>query len=87
MKIFILDGGFVYLGKGQKNDCPLLGNSILIKDAQNIRTWGTTKNIGQLATEGKQTETILDYTGTITVPVNQVRHIIEMTEEAKKTFL
>jgi len=86
MKIFILDAEFVYLGKGKKIDCPLLGNSILIEQAQNIRRWGTSKNIGQLATEGKQTKTILDYTGTITVPVGRVLQILEMTEQAKKTF-
>ena len=86
MNIFILDGEFVYLGKGKKIDCPLLGNSILIEEAQNIRRWGTTKNIGQLATEGKQNETILDYTGTITVPVGRILQVLEMTEQAKKTF-
>jgi len=86
MNIFILDGEFVYLGKGKKIDSPLLGNSILIEEAQNIRRWGTTKNIGQLATEGKQDETILDYTGTITVPVGRVLQVLEMTEQAKKTF-
>jgi len=94
MKIFILDAEFVYLGKGKKIDSPgkkidspLLGNSILIEEAYNIRRWGTTKNIGQLATEGKQPNTILDYTGTITVPVARVLQVLEMTEQAKKTFL
>ncbi len=86
MNIFILDGEFVYLGKGKKIDCPLLGNSILIEEAYNIRRWGTTKNIGQLATEGKKNETILDYTGTITVPVGRILQVLEMTEQAKKTF-
>jgi len=87
MNIFILDGEFVYLGKGKKIDCPLLGNSIKIEQAYNIRRWGTTKNIGQLATEGKQNETILDYTGTITVPVGRILQVLEMTENAIKTFL
>ena len=87
MNIFILDGEFVYLGKGKKIDCPLLGNSILIEEAYNIRRWGTTKNIGQLATEGKQDETLLDYTGTITVPVGRILQVLEMTENAIKTFL
>lgn len=86
MNIFILDGEFVYLGKGKKIDCPLLGNSIKIEQAYNIRRWGTTKNIGQLATEGKQNETILDYTGTITVPVGRILQVLEMTEQAIKTF-
>ena len=87
MNIFILDGEFVYLGKGKKIDCPLLGNSIKIEQAYNIRRWGTTKNIGQLATEGKQDETILDYTGTITVPIGRVLQVLEMKENAIKTFL
>ena len=82
----MLKDGFVYLGEGAPVNNALLGKSILIKCAQNIRRWGTNKNIGQLAIEGMQPETVLDYTGTITVPLGQIHHVIDISEKALKTF-
>ncbi len=86
MKIFIIDNAFVYIGYGERYTDELLGDCILVRSAHNIRRWGTTKNIGQLAYEGNQSETVLDFTGTITVPLSRIVHIIEVTEQAAKTY-
>ena len=87
MKIFIIQSGFVYIGEGERVTDELLGNSIMIKEAKNVRRWGTEKNLGQLAYEGKQPNTILDYTGTITVPVDKLIHTIDIQESVKDTFI
>jgi hypothetical protein len=86
VRIFMLKDRFVYIGIGKAVNDELLGKSILIKQAQNIRRWGTDKNIGQLATDGKQEETVLDYTGTITVPLSQIHHSIELSKKSIKSF-
>ena len=86
MKIYVIDSGFVYIGYGESFEDSELGKCVIIRHAHNIRRWGTDKNLGQLAYEGKQKETILDFTGTITVPVSRIIHSIEVTEEAAKTY-
>jgi hypothetical protein len=86
MKIFIIDNGFIYIGYGERYTDELLGDCILIRSAHNIRRWGTDKNLGQLATEGKQSATVLDFTGTITVPFSRIVHIIEVIEQAAATY-
>ena len=85
--IFILDQGFVYIGFGQVYECPLVGKSVRIKDAYNIRRWGTDgKGLGFLAVDGKQQETILDYCGTVDVAINRIAHKIEITQKSKQSF-
>jgi hypothetical protein len=86
MKIIIFDSGFVYIGYPERITDSLLGECLIIRTAHNIRRWGTTKNVGQLAVEGKKSETILDFTGTVTAPIQRVIHIIEVTEQAAKTY-
>ena len=87
MKIVIIEEGFVYLcNEIVKNDNEILGHSIILKNTQNIRYWGTTKGLGQLAYEGLQDSTILDYVGTITVPISKVISVIDVTEEAAATY-
>ena len=56
-KIVILQRGWVYVGNLYKR-----GNDCQLRDCLNIRKWGTTKGLGQLAKEGKQNDTILDKT-------------------------
>lgn len=84
--IFVLDNGFVYIGIGESYKCPLLGKSIRISNAKNIRNWGTTKGLGSLAVDGIQTSTIIDYCGTVDVAINRVAHKIQLTEKSKKSF-
>lgn len=67
--IVVLDRGYVYVGKvTRKND------HLTITDAQNIRRWGTTNGLGQLALSGKQPNTVLDPAGTVLVPLRAVIH-------------
>ncbi len=55
IKIAILQRGWVMVGRFERdgNDCRLYNSSV-------IRTWGTTKGIGQIANEGPTTNTKLD---------------------------
>lgn len=55
LKIVILQRGWTMIGKFERtgSDCKLHNASV-------IRTWGTTKGLGQLAAEGSQPNTKLD---------------------------
>lgn len=55
IKITILQRGWVFVGRFSKK-----GTSCKLTDAYNIRTWGTTKGLGELAQEGKKDATKLD---------------------------
>ncbi len=84
--IIVIESGFTYIGELAQVNHKILGLSALIKNASNIRRWGTSNGLGELANIGKQPETILDYTGTITVPINKILHLVEVLPEAQKTF-
>jgi hypothetical protein len=56
-QIVILQRGWVAVGKVTKN-----GDYFTIDNASIIRRWGTTKGLGQLATEGKLSNTELEPT-------------------------
>jgi len=60
IKIAILQRGWVVIGRYQEED-----DMCVLTDAYVIRSWGTTKGLGELALEGKQENTKLDKTGTI----------------------
>lgn len=54
-RIVVLDRGFIVVGNvGQE------GAYIVIEDCACIRRWGTTRGLGQLASEGPGPETKLD---------------------------
>jgi hypothetical protein len=56
-KIIILGFGFVYVG----DEVPCARRNFLrFTNVSNIREWGTTDGLGQLALEGKQPNTVLD---------------------------
>ena len=61
-QIVICQRGFVYVG-----DVAREGSDLVILNAKNIRKWGTTYGLGQLAMEGKTSETKLDLAGTVRV--------------------
>lgn len=71
-KIVVLDKGFVYVGDVMRFPT---GN-VIIDNARNIRIWGTTKGLGQLARCGPQKDTVLDDVGTVLVPVHAIQHFI-----------
>lgn len=55
VKIAILQRGWVFIGKFSKD-----GSACKLTDAYNIRTWGTTKGLGELAEDGPKDSTKLD---------------------------
>ena len=75
--IVVCDRGFVYVGN-TKHD----GEWCVITDARNIRRWGTTKGLGELALNGPLEDTVLDAVGVVRIPARAVINIID-TEEDK----
>lgn len=57
-KIVILQRGWVMIGKLERN-----GSECKLHNAHVIRNWGTTKGLGELASEGKKKDTKLDKCG------------------------
>ena len=55
VKIAILQRGWIFIGKFSKE-----GSACKMTDAYNIRTWGTTKGLGELAENGPTDKTNLD---------------------------
>ena len=61
-KIVVCQRGFVYAGL-----VTFAGEYLVIDDAVNIRRWGTTKGLGQLALSGPTSDTVLDQCGVVRV--------------------
>jgi hypothetical protein len=55
IKIVILQRGWVFIGRFSQ-----VGSICKLTDACNIRTWGTTKGLGELAESGPTSTTKLD---------------------------
>lgn len=70
--IVVLDRGFVYVGSIEHD-----GEWCVIKDARNIRYWGTERGLGQLALEGPTDKTRLDAVGTVRAPARAVISVID----------
>jgi hypothetical protein len=70
--IVILDRGFVYVGDTEHD-----GEWCVVKNAENIRRWGTSRGLGQLALEGPTKDTVLDDVGTVRAPAHAVIHLID----------
>ena len=58
IKIVVLQRGWVMIGRYSKD-----GDICTLENAHVIRTWGTTKGLGELALDGKQSSTKLDKAG------------------------
>ena len=61
-QIVVIASGWVVIG-----DTSPVEGGILIEEASVIRTWGTTKGLGEIALNGPTKGTILDYAGSIHV--------------------
>ena len=57
-KILILQRGWVMVGRLERN-----GSECKLKNASIIRAWGTTKGLGEIASNGPTNKTILDPCG------------------------
>lgn len=76
IKIVVLDRGFVYVGHVSVDS-----DFVVIKNAKNIRQWGTTKGLGELV-NGPLTNTKLDNVGTVRAPSRALISLIDV-EQAK----
>jgi hypothetical protein len=54
---------------------------ICIRLARNIRNWGTSKGMGQLALEGPSPHTKIDLCGLVLVPISYVVYLMEVKPE------
>ena len=75
-QIVVADRGFVYVGQVE-----LAADWVVVHQARNIRYWGTTRGLGQLAMEGPTATTRLDPVGTVRIPSRAVISLID-TEAA-----
>lgn len=73
LAIIVLDKGFVYIGHLEIVDATLI-----IRGGSNIRTWGTTAGLGQLALTGPTTNTVLDKCSTVIAPLHSLVHTMEV---------
>ena len=77
--IVVADRGFVYVGDVVMDD-----QFAIVTNAKNIRRWGTSKGLWELALEGPKSETVLDTVGTVRIPARAIISVID-TEAAKWT--
>ena len=75
--IIVADRGFVYVGNMTWD-----GEFVIVENTKNIRYWGTTKGLGELALGGPTDKTKLDEIGTVRIPCRAVISIID-TEASK----
>jgi hypothetical protein len=76
-QIVVISSGWVAIGQVTQTD-----THTIIEDAAVIRTWGTTKGLGQIAIEGPTQDTVLDYAGTISCLNHAVLFTIDCTYAA-----
>jgi len=62
IRIVVCSRGWVFVGK-----CYIEGDELVIKNAQCIRVWGTTKGLGEIAVDGPTDKTKLDPHGTVRI--------------------
>ena len=71
-RIVVLTQGFVYVGSLEQT-----GDYYTLSNARNIRVWGTTKGLGQLAIDGPTDSTKLDDCGTVRFREESIAHVID----------
>ena len=74
IKIVVLDRGFVYVGRVEID-----GDFVYIRNAQNIRVWGTTRGLGELV-NGPTSSTKLDPVGVVAAPVRALISLIDVDQ-------
>jgi hypothetical protein len=79
LNIIIAQAGWVFVGHTHRE-----GDQVVIDNARNIRRWGTTTGLGQLALHGPAKDTVLDDYGTVKVPVLGVIGSLDCNEKAWK---
>ena len=82
IKIIVADRGFVYVGR-MSEETVATSDFIVLKQARNIRVWGTTKGLGELV-GGPLSNTKLDNVGTVRIPMRAVISMIDVEQEKWK---
>ena len=78
IKIVVADRGFVYVGNVE-----MTADFVILRNAKNIRIWGTTKGLGELV-PGPTSKTQLDKVGTVRIPNRAVISIIDVEQSKWK---
>ncbi len=76
VRIVIVQRGWVFCGRVSREE-----HEVVIRDAKNIRTWGTTKGLGELY-RGPKSGTVLDEAGTVRLHALQIIAMIDVDAEA-----
>lgn len=79
-QIVILDRGFVFVGNVVTD-----GEWVHISNAQNVRRWGTSKGLGQLAKDGPASNTILDPADSVRAPLRALIGMIRCEPQSWKS--
>lgn len=83
IKIVVLQRGWVLVGEFEKD-----GTECSLHNASVIRTWGTTKGLGEIGLGGPTSSTILDKcNGLVEFDILTVVLMISVNEEKWKTYL
>jgi hypothetical protein len=77
--IVIAERGWVYVGLTRRE-----GDQIVIEDCQNVRRWGTSSGLGEIALKGPTVDTILDHYGVVRVHVLAICGQIDCDDELWK---
>ena len=76
VRIVILQRGWVFVGRFKK-----VGDQCSLENARNVRKWGTTKGLGEIAENGPTKETVLDSCPTVRFHEQTVIASIDCAEE------
>lgn len=74
IQIVVLDRGFVYIGY-----TTIEKDFVVIRNAKNIRVWGTTKGLGELVS-GPTSTTKTDTVGTVKAPLRALISLINVDQ-------
>jgi hypothetical protein len=67
-RIYVVESGWVFLA----DSCVATDAVFLLSGVSVIRSWGTTKGLGEIALNGPTKETVLDPCGQVDVPKGKV---------------
>ena len=75
IKIVVAQSGWVFVGEYSEEP-----GKIVLANAHNIRRWGTTKGLGEIALKGPTPETVLDPYGVVHLHISAVLLSISCSE-------
>lgn len=75
-QIVIAERGWIYVGL-----CRREGDQIVIEGCQNVRRWGTSLGLGEIALKGPTKDTVLDFYGVVRVHILAVCGQIECDQD------